>query len=161
MLQFQDFVIHYGYFAVYLFLALGIFGLPLPDELIVAFIGHLSSDGTLNYFIASIITILGVMTGTIFTYSIGRKIGKPLLSKYGKWLLLSPTRLQRVDKWFDKYGSWAVTLGFFVPGMRHLICYLSGSSGMEVRRYLLFSSIGIFISSLIFLSIGYLIKLPF
>lgn len=161
MYHFQEFVLHYGYFAVFFFLALGIFGVPLPDEIVVAFIGHLSSTGALNYQLSAVITVLGVMTGTIFTYTIGRTVGKPLLMKYGKWISLSPKRLQRVDNWFDKYGSWAVTLGYFVPGMRHLVCYLSGSSGMGVRRYLLFAAIGTFVSSITFLSIGYLMKLPF
>lgn len=161
MLQFNDFILHYGYFAVYFFLALGIFGLPLPDEFVVAFIGHLTSIGTLNFPIALIITVLGVMSGTIFTYALGRNIGKPLLIKYGKWVRLSPSRLQRVDRWFEKYGPWTVTLGYFVPGMRHIICYLSGSVGMGIRRYLIFASIGTAVSTVLCLWIGYLIKLPF
>lgn len=161
MLQFEDFVMHYGYFAVYIFFALGIFGLPLPDELVVAFIGHLSAVGTLNYFSAFVITILGVLTGTLFTYTIGRKVGKPLLMKYGKWISLSPKRLQKVDSWFNKYGSWAITIGYFVPGMRHMICYMSGSSGVDIRRYLVFASIGTFISSITFLTIGYFVHFPF
>ena len=161
MLQFNEFVLHYGYFAVYFFLALGIFGLPLPDEFVVAFIGHLSAIGTFNFFIAFITTILGVMSGTVFTYILGRKIGKPLLMKYGKWISLPPKRMQLVDRWFDKYGSWAITLGYFIPGMRHLICYLSGSAEIEVKRYLFFAVIGTTVSSLIFLSLGYLLKLPF
>lgn len=161
MLQFNDFILHYGYFAVYFFLALGIFGLPLPDELVVAFIGHLTSTGTLNFPIALIITILGVMSGTVFTYALGRNIGKPLLIRYGKWVSLSSNRLKRVDRWFEKYGPWAVTLGYFVPGMRHIICYLSGSAGMDMRRYLIFAAIGTGVSTVICLSIGYWIKFPF
>ncbi|MCG3089349.1 DedA family protein [Sporosarcina cyprini] len=161
MLQFQDFFIQYGYYAIFIFLALGIFGLPLPDEVVVAFVGHLSSLGTFNYPVAMVVTMLGVMSGTLVTFAFGRKIGKPLLDKYGKWISLSPKRLQLVNRWFDRYGSWAVTIGYFVPGMRHVICYMSGSSGMDFRRYILFASIGTAISSILCLTIGYLIKLPF
>ena len=161
MLQFQDVFLHYGYLAVFLFLSLGIFGLPVPDEIVVAFVGHLSSMGTFNYTTAMVITMLGVMTGTIFTYLLGRKIGKPLLHKYGKWIQLTPNRLKRVDHWFHRYGSWAVTFGYFVPGMRHLVCYMSGSSGMGWKRYLLFAFIGTTISSILCLTIGYIFRLPF
>lgn len=161
MLQLQELIVHYGYFSTFIFLALGIFGLPVPDEIIVAFIGHLSAFGTFNYFIAMILTILGVMTGTIFTYTLGRKIGKPLIQKYGKWISLSPKRLKIVERYFEKYGALTVTIGYFVPGMRHIVCYLSGTANMEMKTYLLFAAIGTFISSIICLSIGYFIKLPF
>ncbi|WP_342514972.1 DedA family protein [Sporosarcina sp. FSL K6-1522] len=157
MQQFQDFIIDYGYFAVYFFLAIGIFGLPIPDEIVVTFVGYFASIGLLSYFFSMIIVALGVLSGTLFTYTIGRKIGKPLLRRYGKWVSLTPQRLHLVERWFNRYGLWTVTLGYFIPGMRHLVCYFSGMSGMNIRKYLLFASIGTCISSVLFITLGYFI----
>lgn len=157
MEQFQEFVIYYGYYAVYFFLALGIFGLPIPDEIVVAFVGYLSSVGLLNFPISIFISILGVMTGTLFTFAIGRQIGKPLILKYGKWIRLTPERLTIIEGWFNRYGPWTITIGYFIPGMRHLVCYLSGVSGMHMRRYMVFASIGTLISSTLLITIGYIL----
>lgn len=160
MLQFEVFVLHYGYAAVFLFLALGIFGLPMPDEIVVASVGYFASIGLLNFFVAIVITILGVFSGTVVTYMMGRKFGQPLLIKYGKWMGITDTRFSHVEKWFHRHGSWAVTFGYFVPGMRHLVCYISGVSGMNMKRYLLFATLGTCISCIICGTFGYLIGHP-
>lgn len=158
---FQDFVTHYGYFAVFLFLALGIFGLPMPDEFVIVFTGYLSSAGLLNFVGAMAIAILGVFIGTLVTYTIGKKVGRPIVERFGKWVGLSEKRVLRVERWFGRYGSWTVTLGFFVPGMRHFVCCFSGMSGMAVKRYMLFSSLGTTASGIICITLGYLFGWPF
>lgn len=161
MAQFQEFVFQYGYIAVFAFLALGIFGLPVPDELIVGFVGYLVSLGTLNFIVAITMAFSGVFIGTIVTFTIGRKIGKPLIRSYGKWIGLTENRLFIVENWFNRYGAWTVTLGYFIPGMRHFICYFSGMSGMELKKYILFAAIGTVTSSIICVTVGYYIGFPF
>ena len=155
-----DLIIQYGYMAAFLILSLGIFGLPIPDEFIVTFVGSLVGLGHLSLSIAILITIVGVLIGTLFTFTLGRKLGKPIINKYGIWIGLTPRRLMRVESWFNKYGSWAVTLGYFVPGMRHLVCYVSGMSGMNTRKYMCFATIGTCVSSIICIAIGYFIGSP-
>lgn len=156
----QDFVAQYGYLSVFFFLSLGIFGLPMPDEVIVVFTGYLASSGTFHFLYAVFFTLAGVMIGTLFTYALGRKIGKPLIRRFGKYLALSPKRLHTVEKWFMAYGSWTVTIGYFLPGMRHFICYVSGMSGMSMQRYILFAVPGIILSTTICLLLGYVIHFP-
>ncbi|EGQ22434.1 DedA family protein [Mammaliicoccus sciuri] len=161
MEQIQEYIAQYGYLSIFFFLALGIFGLPLPDELLVTFAGYLASAGTFHFVFAMVFTISGVMVGTLFTYMIGRKIGKPLVHRFGRYLFLSPHRMQKVEQWFMAYGSWAVTIGYFLPGMRHFVCYVSGMSGMSVRRYILFAIPGVIVSTMICILLGYFIRLPF
>ncbi len=157
----QDYIAQYGYISIFFFLALGIFGLPMPDEFLVTFAGHLASAGTFHFVFTIIFTISGVMVGTLFTYMIGRKIGKPLIQRFGNYLFLTPKRMLRIERWFMTYGSWTVTFGYFVPGMRHLICYISGMSGMSMQRYVLFAIPGVIVSTTVCVLLGYFISLPF
>ncbi|PIC63575.1 hypothetical protein CSV79_11015 [Sporosarcina sp. P13] len=161
MEQIQGFIAQYGYLSVFTFLALGIFGLPMPDELIVTFAGYLASVGTFRFVFAIIFTTSGVMVGTLVTYMLGRKIGKPLIQRFGNYLFLSPHRLQKVERFFMEHGSWAVTFGYFLPGMRHVVCYVSGMSGMSIRRYVLFAIPGVILSTIICFNLGYFLRLPF
>lgn len=104
----QEFGAQYGYLSVFLFLSLGIFGLPMPDEVIVVFTGYLASSGTFHFLYTVFFTLAGVTIGILFTYALGRKIGKPLIRRFGKYLALSPKRLHTVEKWFMVYGLWLV-----------------------------------------------------
>lgn len=89
----ESLIINYGYFALYGILALGIIGLPVPDEVLMTFVGYLTSTHVMNYPLALIVSICGSVTGMFVSYTIGSKIGQPFLLKYGKWLKLTPKRI--------------------------------------------------------------------
>jgi membrane protein DedA with SNARE-associated domain len=153
-----DFVMHYGYIALYLLLASGIVGLPIPDETLMTFAGSLTaSNGPLSYPVALIVAYAGTMTGMVVSYTVGHKVGKPFLYRYGKWIKLTPVRIKRGEGWFHKYGLWAVCFGYFVPGVRHFTCYLAGMSGVKLWKYLLFAGSGALIWCITFLSLGHFI----
>ncbi len=153
----QEFITQYGYIAIFLLLSLGIIGLPIPDEVLMTFVGYLCSQGVLLYSVAVLVAFLGAMFGMSFSYFVGKKLGKPLLWKYGKWLKLTPKRLAKVEGWFQKYGIWTVVFGYYVPGVRHLTCYLAGVTGIETRKYLLFAGFGAIIWCTVFITVGYYI----
>ncbi|PIC58542.1 hypothetical protein CSV80_03195 [Sporosarcina sp. P12(2017)] len=104
----------------YIFLALGIFGLHTPDEVLVAFAGYLTSAGTFLFVFTIVFTLYAVIVGTLFTYMIGRKLGKPLIHYVGNYLFLTPHHMHKIERWFINYGSWTVTFGYFVPGMSEM-----------------------------------------
>ncbi|USG65667.1 DedA family protein [Brevibacillus ruminantium] len=153
----KELIDQYGYFALYFLLALGIVGLPIPDETIMTFVGYLTSIQIFNFFAALTVSFLGAISGMIFSYFLGRKFGRPLLLKYGWWLRLTPARLNKAERWFDRYGLWAVCFGYFIPGVRHFTCYLSGISGIRFRKYLLFAGFGALIWCITFITAGYFI----
>lgn len=153
----QDMIAQYGYIALYILIALGVVGVPVPDELLMMFIGYLASVNLLHYGAAAAVSFMGTMTGMLCNYWAGRKFGKPLLSKYGKWFKLTPKRLTKAEQWFDRYGPWTVSFGYFIPGIRHLTCYLSGVSGMDHRKYVIYASLGAIIWCLLFITFGYFV----
>ncbi|MGO4276241.1 DedA family protein, partial [Paenibacillus sp. TAF58] len=124
----QDIIIQYGYIAIFFCLALGIIGLPVPDEILMTIVGYLSSLGLILFPISLAVSFFGAMTGMLCSYALGRKFGKPLLWKYGKWIKLTTTRLENTKTWFERHGPWAICIGYFIPGLRHLTCYYAGVS---------------------------------
>ncbi|MEK3798219.1 DedA family protein [Peribacillus sp. FSL H8-0477] len=153
----KDLIAQYGYFAIYGMLALGMIGLPVPDEILMTFVGYLTSTSVLNFKLAVLVSFLGAITGMMGSFFLGRKLGKPLLTNHGKWIKLTPARLAMAERWFERYGPWTIVIGYYIPGIRHLTCYFSGISGMRKRQYFLYAGVGSLSWCIVFNLIGYYI----
>ncbi|NGZ77783.1 DedA family protein [Saccharibacillus alkalitolerans] len=149
-----NFLSDYGYMAVYTLLTLGIVGLPVPDEVLMTSVGYLTSIGTMKLPYALLFSFAGALSGMMISYAIGRQAGRPLLNRYGKWIGLKPSRIARVEGWMSKYGPVSIMFGYFIPGFRHVTCYLCGIGRMSLRKYTLFASIGALLWCTIFIMIG-------
>ncbi|SEB75101.1 DedA family protein [Paenibacillus sp. GP183] len=156
--ELYSFIYSFGYPALYLLLSAGIIGLPVPDETLMTFAGSLTAPGGPFLYTTTLMVIYaGTMTGMIVSYSLGHRIGKPFLHRYGKWIKLTPERLEKTEGWFKRYGMWAVFFGYFVPGVRHFTCYLAGVSGVGLLRYLLYAASGALVWCITFLTLGHFI----
>ncbi|MFD0695885.1 DedA family protein [Paenibacillus sp. GCM10027628] len=153
-----DFINHYGYIALYILLSAGIVGVPVPDETLMAFVGSLTAPGgPFTYLTTLMVIYAGTMTGMIVSYLLGHRVGKPFLYRYGKWFKLTPSRIERAEGWFKKYGLWTVFFGYFVPGVRHFTCYLSGVSGVKFYKYMFYAGTGALLWCTTFLTLGHFI----
>lgn len=155
MTEIMVYLTQYGYIALFVLLALGILGIPVPDETLIAAFGGMIAQGHFHFAGALTVTFLGSMTGMMISYTLGRKLGKPLLDRYGKWIRMTPTRLQSTEAWFKRYGTWSIVLGYFVPGLRHLSSYMAGISKVPFGRYLLYAASGALLFCTTFLLIGH------
>ncbi|GGA44411.1 DedA family protein [Paenibacillus physcomitrellae] len=155
MSSIMSYIAQYGYLAMFGLLALGFMGIPVPDETLVIMFGGLTAEGHFQFGAALAATFLGSMTGMLFSYGLGRGIGKPLLDKYGKWIMITPKRLAATEKWFAKYGSWSVLLGYFVPGLRQVTSYLAGVYRLSLKLYLIYAGVGAAIWCTVFIYIGH------
>jgi membrane protein DedA with SNARE-associated domain len=153
-----NFIDQFGYFALFVLLSAGIIGLPVPDETLMTFAGSLTvPGGPFLYSTALIVLFAGTMTGMVVSYTLGHRVGKPFLYRYGKWIKLTPQRIERAESWFKRYGMWAIFFGYYVPGVRHFTCYLAGVSGVGLIRYLLYAATGALLWCLTFLTLGHFI----
>jgi membrane protein DedA with SNARE-associated domain len=114
---------------------LGMFGMPIPDETILAFTGFLLFKNYFHPVPALATAYLGSIFGFTLNYLVGRDIGLPLLQKYWKYLHVSPEKLPQVHRWFEKYGKWSLFGGYFLPGVRHLTAFTAGVAGLEYKRF--------------------------
>jgi membrane protein DedA with SNARE-associated domain len=147
-------VSHYGYAGIFSLLFLGIVGLPVPDEILMTFAGYLVFKKKLIYLMTVLSAFLGSITGMTISFMIGRWLGSPFLRRYGKKIYFTPERLEKVDDWFNRFGKWTVSFGYFIPGVRHLTAICAGISNWSYRTFALFAGLGGLIWVLFFVTLG-------
>ncbi|TQK73817.1 membrane protein DedA with SNARE-associated domain [Brevibacillus sp. AG162] len=128
----------YGYVAIFFLLWLGIVGLPIPDELVVATGGFLASIGVLNPWYSFLAGYLGVASGLTIGFLLGKYFGKPIL----QWLCKTEKTRNAVNRstgLLEKYGTAALCISYLFPVVRHVVPYLVGLGGMTFRRYAMLS----------------------
>ena len=101
--DFQVWIAHYGYAAIYVLLVLGIVGLPVPDETLLTLTGYLIFSGTLHFVPSFAFSFLGTVTGITISYSIGRIGGARFLHRFGSRFRIKPASVDRVHAWFNRW----------------------------------------------------------
>src|SRR3989338_2887863 len=110
-----------GYSGVALLMAIESAAIPLPSEVIMPFSGFLVSEGRFTLLGIALAGAVGSVIGSWVTYWIGKYGGRPLIMKYGHWVLISEHDLNIEDKFFAKYGTWATFFGRVLPVFRTYI----------------------------------------
>ncbi|WP_284140781.1 MULTISPECIES: DedA family protein [unclassified Virgibacillus] len=144
----------YGYIGIFSLLTLGIVGLPVPDEVLLAYLGYVTSIGTMNFSLTFIVALLGSICGISVSYLLGMKLGEPFIKKYGSRFFLSEKTIQRVNRLFHRYGPIVLIGSYFIPGIRHVAAYIGGISRYSFKRFALFGYMGAFLWVMLFLALG-------
>ena len=144
-----------GYFGVFLAMAIESACIPLPSEIIMPFSGYLVFTGQFNFWLVGIIGALGNLAGSLLAYWVGLKGGRPLVEKYGKWVLISHHDLDIADKWFKKYGKSTVFFSRMLPIVRTFISFPAGISEMKLSTFSLYTFAGALPWSLGLTWVGY------
>jgi membrane protein DedA with SNARE-associated domain len=144
-----------GYVGVAVAVALETIVAPIPSEVILPMAGWKVSQSAVDASIVEPLTGLGwniplavafatvgSVVGAVVGYGIGAWGGRPLLDRYGRYVGIGAEDLDRADRWFERWGSWAVFLGRMVPLVRTFVSYPAGISRMPMGRFLLFSTLG-------------------
>jgi membrane protein DedA with SNARE-associated domain len=150
-------VSHYGYAGLFALLMLGIVGLPVPDETLLVFCGYLIWTGRLHPGLAFLAGFLGSTCGITISYTLGRRLGRPLVGRYGKYIHLTEARFAKVNAWFDRIGGWLLAIGYFIPGVRHFTALTAGTSGFKALPFALFAYSGSAVWVAFFLGVGYVV----
>jgi membrane protein DedA with SNARE-associated domain len=148
-------ITEYGYVAIFGLLIFGIVGLPVPDETLLTFTGYLIYRRELSMPLAFAAAVAGSASGMTISYALGRSFGLALLHRFGKHVHLTPERLARAHAWFERIGHWALTVGYFIPGVRHLTAYAAGMTEVAPHQFALFAYSGTVLWVTAFLSLGY------
>ena len=137
----------FGYFGVALLMALESAAIPIPSEVIMPFSGFLVSQEKMTLLGAALAGALGSVLGSWAIYELARYGGRPLLEKYGKYILISKSHLDSTDRFFQKYGMLATFLGRMLPVFRTYISIPAGLAGIDLKKFLALCFIGSFIWS--------------
>lgn len=152
---FSLWMMNYGSFVLFILLTVGIIALPVPEETLMVIAGILMHKGKLHIPSTIIAAFLGSLCGITISYWIGKTAGQFLITKYGSWVGITQARFDKAHIWFEKFGRWALLIGYFIPGVRHLTGLSAGVSGFPYRQFAFYAYTGALIWVSMFLSIGY------
>ena len=115
---------------------------PLPSEIIMPFAGYLVYTGRFSLFWAATAGAIGCNLGSVIAYWVGAAGGRPLVMRYGRWVLMSHHDLDRMTHFFEKYGTITVLLGRLLPVVRTFIAFPAGVARMPQLRFHIYTFIG-------------------
>ena len=116
--------------------------IPLPSEIIMPFAGYLIYQGHFNLFWVATAGAVGCNLGSAVAYWIGAKGGRPLVERYGRWVLMSHHDLDRMTEFFARYGSITVLLARLLPVVRTFIAFPAGIAKMSQTRFHIYTFVG-------------------
>ncbi len=148
----------HGYGVIFVLLALGIFGLPLPNDLLLAYLGFLIFKGKLLLLPTVAAAVAGALCGMTINYALGRTFGLYLIHKFGGLLHITAEQLDRFHAWYERSGRWGLLFGYFLPGVRHLTAFAAGTSRMSFAEFAVFGYAGGFLWACTFMSLGYFLE---
>lgn len=131
-----------GYTGVVLLMAIESACIPLPSEIIMPFSGYLVSIGEMNLWGVAIAGAFGCVLGSLVAYWVGMYGGRPLIEKYGRYILLSRHDLDLADRWFAKYGEIIVFVSRLLPAIRTFIAFPAGVARMNLTKFVIYTFAG-------------------
>jgi len=131
-----------GYGGIVLLMAVESACIPLPSELIMPFAGYLVFTGTMKLVWVATAGAVGCNLGSLVAYEIGHYGGRPLVEKYGRWILLSRHELDWADRFFARWGDLAVLIGRILPVVRTFIALPAGITRMPRGRFHIYTFLG-------------------
>jgi membrane protein DedA with SNARE-associated domain len=131
-----------GYGGIVLLMAIESACIPLPSEIIMPFAGYLVFKGEMTLYGAALAGAVGCVAGSIPAYYLGMLGGRPLIERFGRYVLLSQRELDLADRLFQKYGQWVVFAGRLLPVVRTFIAVPAGVARMPMARFLIYTFVG-------------------
>ena len=133
-----------GYGGIIFLIAIESANIPLPSEVIMPFAGFLVFKGLFSLWWAGFFGAIGCLIGSILSYWLGYYGGRPLIERYGKYILISHHDLDLADRWFKKHGEITVFFGRLLPIVRTYISFPAGIAKMDFWRFCFYTFIGSF-----------------
>lgn len=126
---------------------------PSPSDVVIVVAGTLISTNVISFFPTLLVTTIGSVMGFMTLFFVGTQVDKRIIEK-GKFKFISREALEKVEKWFSKYGYWIILGNRFLSGTRAVISFFAGLSSLGFKKTLLFSFISSAVWNLLIISLG-------
>ena len=144
----------YGYWGILVILLLEMIGIPFPAETTLIFSGLEWANGAFNFVPLFIAAAVGNIIGSTIAYGIGHLLGRPAIVRYGRYVGITPGKLDKADHRFQKFQHWIVILSKFIAGIRVFTPYVAGINNMNFGLFSLLNAISAFLWVTLFVFIG-------
>jgi membrane protein DedA with SNARE-associated domain len=153
--RFLDWLLHLGYPGIVALMAMESSILPVPSEVVMPPAGYWAAKGQMNFGVALLCGVLGSVIGALANYYGAQWIGRPLIQRYGKYVLLTEKNLARSERFFAEHGEISTLIGRLFPVIRHLISIPAGLHRMPLPKFILYTAAGAAVWCAILTWIGY------
>jgi len=150
-----DLVFAWGYFGIFLLMAVESSFVPFPSEIVLIPAGYLAFSGKMDISLILLSGVLGSLVGALINYYLAFFMGRKFLEKYGNYFFISQETLKKMDNYFKNHGHISTFSGRLVPGVRQLISIPAGLAKMNMVEFLVFTFIGAGIWAGILVALGY------
>ena len=133
-----------GYLGIVILMGIESACIPLPSEIIMPFSGYLVFRGDFELIRVGLAGAFGCLVGSVPAYYLGLYGGRPLVERYGKYVLISHRDLDMADRWFQHYGDWAIFFSRLLPVVRTFISFPAGVAQMNFHRFVIYTFLGSF-----------------
>jgi membrane protein DedA with SNARE-associated domain len=146
---------HYGLWAILVLVLVEDFGIPVPGETVLIAGAIFAGSGRLNVVAVGVVGFVSAVVGDNIGYAIGRFGGRALVDRWGKYVFLTPERLDKAEDFFERHGSKIITIARFVEGLRQANGLIAGITHMHWLRFLIFNALGAALWVGTWVSVGY------
>jgi membrane protein DedA with SNARE-associated domain len=151
----QSFLVHDGYLALILLAFLEACCIPISSEIVFGFAGVLAYQGHMNLAAVIVLGTLAELAGSYVSYTIGRVAERPVIEKFGRYVLITKADIARAERFLTGRGGWAIPLARILPLVRSFASLVAGFARVPAIRFGVLSLIGTFIYVTAVSSIGY------
>ena len=130
-----------SYVGIFLLMTLESMVAPIPSELVMPFAGFLIFTGQFDLAPVIVASTLGSIVGSLLSYGMGM-LGKPVVLRYGRYLLLNPHHLEWTENFFNRHGGKTIFISRFIPVVRHLISIPAGLARMPLIPFIFYTAVG-------------------
>lgn len=146
-----------GYLGIFILMAIESSVIPLPSEVVMLPAGALVADGKLTLWGSILAGTVGSLAGSLVNYCLAIYLGRALILRFGRYVLLTADKFQMVETYWDKHGEMTTFVGRLLPVVRHLISLPAGLARMNLFRFCLFTTLGAALWVTILTVAGYLL----
>ncbi len=139
----ERWVSEYGYWAIFLLMLLESACIPFPSEVTMLVGGFYVVEGSLNLFWVTVAGVLGNMVGSWVAYAVGRKTGRVLLDRYGRYVLIRSHDIDKAEVWWERHGEAATFFSRLLPVIRTFISLPAGIAKMPLGRFSVYTFLGV------------------
>jgi membrane protein DedA with SNARE-associated domain len=147
---------HWGYLGVGGMLFLEDFGVPVPGEIMLIAAAIVAGAGNMNIAVVVVVAVLAAVIGDNIGFIVGHFGGRPVAERFGRYVFLTPQRLEETELFFNRHGGKIVTVARFIEGLRQLNGLLAGIVGMHWLKFLAYNALGAAVWVGTWCTLGYL-----
>ena len=125
--------------------------MPIPGDIFIAATAALPQS---NYLLVVVTVMASTLFGSTILFFLSQIFGRKLLTKFGKYIRLTPKRIKKVEKWFQKYGSVAIVIGRLIPGLRIVTPFVAGLFEVNYKTFWAYTALAAFIWANVYFLIG-------